>query len=59
LKPGDVVIAVFPGANLTKARPAVVVSNTDYQRDRPDVILGLITTNQSNPLCPTDCELLD
>ena len=59
MKPGDVVICAFPGAHLTKTRPAVVLSTTEYHRHRPDVILGVITTRQSDPLSPTDCEIQD
>jgi mRNA-degrading endonuclease toxin of MazEF toxin-antitoxin module len=53
------VIAAFPGARITKTRPAVVLSTAVYQRYRPDVILGLITTRPPDPLCPTDCEITD
>lgn len=59
MTPGDIVIAAFPGARITKARPAVVLSTAVYQRYRPDVILGLITTRPEDPLCPTDCEIGD
>ena len=59
LTPGDIVIAAFPGAPITKTRPAVILSTVDYQRHRPDVILGLITTKPADPLCPTDCEITD
>jgi mRNA interferase MazF len=59
LRPGDVVIAAFPGAQLTKTRPAVVLSTEDYHRHRPDVILSLITTQVPTPSAPTDCALLD
>jgi hypothetical protein len=59
LTPGDIVIAAFPGAEIKKTRPAVVLSTPLYQRHRPDVILGLITTRSANPLCPTDCEIKD
>jgi PemK-like protein. len=51
------VIAAFPGAETTKVRPAVVLSTAVYQRYRPDVILGLITTRPADPLCPTDCAI--
>lgn len=54
---GDVVIAAFPGAERTKMRPAVVLSTEVYQRHRPDVIIGLITTKAPNPICPTDYEI--
>ena len=35
----------------------MVLSTADYQRHRPDVIPGLITTRPADPLCPTDCEI--
>lgn len=57
MNPGDIVIAAFPGARITKTRPAVVLSTAVYQRHRPDVILGLITTRPTDPPCPTDCEI--
>jgi mRNA interferase MazF len=59
LKPGDVVVGAFPGADTTKIRPAVVLSSELYHRHRPDVIVGLITTQQPIDLAPTDCELPD
>ena len=52
-------IVAFPGAQLTKTRPAVVLSTEDYHRHRPDVVVGLITTQSPKPLAPTDCVLLD
>jgi mRNA interferase MazF len=59
LKPGDVVVAAFPGEQVTKTLPAVVLSTEDYHRHRPDVIVGLITTQVPNPLGSTDCALQD
>jgi len=59
LKPGDVVIGAFPGADATKVRPAVVLSTELYHRYRPDVIVGLITTQLPEKLAPTDSELRD
>jgi len=59
LKPGDVVIWAFPGAQVTKTRPAVVLSTEDYHRHRPDVLVGLMTTQAPKPLAPTDCALRD
>ncbi|MDJ0729133.1 MAG: type II toxin-antitoxin system PemK/MazF family toxin [Crocosphaera sp.] len=41
---GDVVTVDFPGVKGIKRRPAVVLSSTIYNTNRPDVILGLITT---------------
>ncbi len=57
MKPGDVVVGAFPGSDATKVRPAVVLSNELYHRHRPDVIVGLITTQRPRELAPTDCEL--
>jgi mRNA interferase MazF len=59
LKPGDIVIAAFPGSQITKVRPGVVLATTVYLRTRPDVILGLITTKSPNAQSPTDCEIRD
>lgn len=59
LSPGDVVVGAFPGAQLTKVRPVVVLSTEEYHRHRPDVVVGSITTQTPNPLAPTDCELPD
>ena len=59
MKPGDVVIGAFRGAEITKVRPAVVLSTELYHRHRPDVIVGLITTQHPQELAPTDCELRD
>ncbi|MBC8164672.1 MAG: type II toxin-antitoxin system PemK/MazF family toxin [Bryobacteraceae bacterium] len=59
MKPGNVIISAFPGAQLTKMRPAVVLSTEDYHRHRPDVIVGIITTQTPHSLAPTDCALLD
>jgi mRNA interferase MazF len=44
LKPGEVVIVDFPGVMGMKRRPAVVVSSDAYHSARPDVIVGLITS---------------
>ena len=41
--PGDVVWLEFPGALITKRRPAVVLSSNEYHAVRPDVIVGLVT----------------
>ena len=52
-------VGAFPGAQATKVRPAVVLSSELYQRHRPDVVVGLITTQPPKQMAPTDCELLD
>ena len=59
MKPGDVVVGAFPGALVTKTRPAVVLSTEAYHRHRPDVVVGPITTQTPVPLAPTDCALRD
>ena len=59
MRPGDVVVGAFPGARITKIRPALVLSTEDYHRHRPDVVLGLITTQRPEPFAPTDCEIRD
>lgn len=59
MKPGDVIVGAFPGAETTKVRPAIVLSTEHYHRHRPDVIVGLITTQRPRDLAPTDCELRD
>ncbi len=54
LKPGDIVTVDFPGVTGVKRRPAVVVSTADYQRHRPDVILGIITSQVADATTPLD-----
>jgi len=53
---GDVVTVDFPGVTGIKRRPAVVLSSETYHSLRPDVIVGLITT-QSKVLGITDYAL--
>jgi len=53
------VVGVFPGAEGTKVRPAVVLSTELSHRSRPDLIVGLITTQPPEELTPRDCELRD
>lgn len=59
MKPGDVVTADFPGATGVKRRPAVVVSTEQYHQTRPDVILGLLTSNIAGAVEPSDYVLQD
>jgi len=56
--PGDVVTVDFPGVTGVKRRPAVVLSSAIYHANRPDVIVGLITT-QTTALGITDYVLQD
>lgn len=59
LTPGDVVTVEFPGIDGVKRRPAVVVSTDQYHRTRPDIILGLVTSQISNTPLPSDHVLQD
>ncbi len=56
--PGNVVTVDFPGVTGVKRRPAVVLSSNDYHAIRPDVIVGLITS-QTKRLGITDYVLQD
>lgn len=58
LNPGDVVTVDFPGVTGVKRRPAVILSSATYHATRPDVIVGLITT-QTTSLGVTDHILQD
>ena len=44
MKTGTVVTAEFQGVVSAKRRPAVVLSSEKYHRERPDVILAVITS---------------
>lgn len=57
--PGDVVTVDFPGATGVKRRPAVIVSTAVYHASRPDVILGLLTSQSGKASAPTDYLLQD
>jgi mRNA interferase MazF len=59
VKTGDVVLADFPGAIVTKRRPLVVLSSAAYHRQRPDVIVGVLTTNVGAASADSDYRLLD
>ena len=59
LTPGEVILIDFPGVELPKRRPAVVVSSVPYHRARPDVIIGLITSQVESAKAPTDHLLYD
>jgi len=58
LKPGDVVIGTLRGAVETKVRPAVVISSDTYLVERPDVLVGLLTTKLPRTATATDHVLL-
>lgn len=57
--PGDVVAIDFPGVTGVKRRPAVVLSSAVYHASRPDVVVGLITSQTTTALGPTDHVLQD
>jgi mRNA interferase MazF len=48
---GDVLLVPFPFTDqtTTKKRPAVVVSSTAYNRNRPDIILMAVTSQMQSP----------
>lgn len=57
--PGDVVTADFVGAAGIKRRPAVVVTSDLYHRHRPDIVLGVLTTQIDSATTPLDYVLQD
>jgi mRNA interferase MazF len=54
-----VVLIHLAGAVSSKARPAVVVSSDVYHATRPDVVVGLLTTDVAAATTPTDYALQD
>jgi mRNA interferase MazF len=58
VQPGDLITVDFPGVTGIKRRPAVVLSSATYHALRPDIIIGLITT-QTKALGVTDYALED
>ncbi|MCL4487967.1 MAG: type II toxin-antitoxin system PemK/MazF family toxin [Chloroflexi bacterium] len=56
---GDIVTVDFPGIRGIKRRPAVIVSTDIYHGTRPDLILGLVTSNLAGATAPTDYVLQD
>lgn len=59
MRPGDVVVGVFEGAVETKVRPAVVIASSAYLAERPDVLVGILTTRTPKPLASSDYSLQD
>lgn len=59
MKAGTIVTAEFQGVVSTKRRPAVVVSSEIYHRDRPDIILAVVTSQISKLNSSTDYVLKD
>ena len=58
-QPGDIVVVDFPGVQGIKRRSAMVVTSDQYHRLRPDVIVGVITSQLPSNLNPTDHVLAD
>jgi mRNA interferase MazF len=56
---GDVVTLEFRGARGITRRPAVVVSSDTYHQHRPDIIVGVITSNLQAATTPTDFIIQD
>ena len=56
--PGDVVVIDFPGVTGVTRRPTVILSSPIYHASRPDVVVGLITS-QTAALGSTDYVLQD
>lgn len=59
MKPGDVVVGVLVGAHETKVRPAVVIASATYLAERPDAVVGILTTKLPTPPGTTDHVLAD
>lgn len=59
MSPGEVVWIDFPGVVQTKRRPAVILSSASYHATRPDVILGLVTSQVTKATAPSDYILHD
>ena len=59
MKPGDVVVGVLSGARETKVRPGVVIASDGYLCERPDVLIGILTTRLPKTIGSTDTILTD
>jgi hypothetical protein len=59
LKPGDVVVGMLVGAVETKVRPAIVIAGESYLTERPDVLVGILTTRIPAKPASTDYALRD
>jgi len=58
LNAGDLVSVDFPGVTGVKRRPVIILSSATYHAIRPDIIIGLITS-QIKGLGATDYILQD
>lgn len=57
--PGDVVTTDFVGATGVKRRPTVVVTSELYHKHRPDIVLGVLTSQLGSATTPLDYVLHD
>lgn len=53
------VLALLPGAVETKVRPAVIVASEAYLAERPDVLVGILTTRLPPKMSSSDHLLRD
>jgi len=59
MNPGDIVWIDFPGIVQTERRPAVILSSASYHTTRPDIIVGLVTSQTTKSTAPTDFLIQD
>ena len=52
-------VGVLEGAVETKVRPAVVIASASYSAQRPDVLVGILTTRPPKHAASTDYALQD
>ena len=48
IQPGDLITVDFPSVTGVKRRPAIILSSNTYHALRPDIIIGLITSQTKN-----------
>lgn len=56
---GDLVVFLSPDIQRPKRRLAVVISTDNYHADRPDAVLGLLTSQTDRAIGPSDYVLQD
>jgi mRNA interferase MazF len=59
MNPGDVVLGLLPGVEKSKVRPAIIIASRCYLDERPDAILGILTTRIPPQLSSSDYILQD
>ena len=52
-------MVTLAGAVVTKLRPAVIIASEGYLRERPDVLLGILTSKMPFRMASTDYALKD